>query len=103
MDKTENIPLIATETTDLIPSHTRAATPFIVSHAPDQSPLINCITALIIPSTALIAVEITSLMASQAVVIMIFIDSQATCRYGPSTVIIVCITVNIPFQTVEAV
>ena len=58
-------------------SHTVEITAFIVSHAPDQSPVITCMIALIIPKTRLIAVSTTCLMISQAVLMISFMFSHA--------------------------
>ena len=61
---------------DVIPSHTVESTCLIVSQLPVQSPVMTCMTALIIPRITLIAVSTTIFIISQAVVIMSFIFSQ---------------------------
>ena len=62
---------------DLIALIKPSTTPLIVSHAPDQSPLIACITALMIPSTVLIAVSTIVLMTVQTVSMTSWIFDQA--------------------------
>ena len=77
--------------------------PLIDSQAPDQSPLMICITVLMIPKTTLIAVSTTVLLLSHTVGITVEMLFHAVSMNGPRTFMTVVTTAEIAFQTVSAV
>src|SRR5690625_617786 len=66
----------------LIPDSKLDTVLFIVSQAPRQSPVIICITVLIMPFTRLIAVSTTALITFQTDSIVFFMPSQAVFIIG---------------------
>ena len=87
----------------LIPFQILSAIPLMDSQAPDQSPLMICITVLMIPNTTLMAVSTTVLMVSQTVEITVEMLFHAVSMNGPRTFMTVVTTAEIAFQTVSAV
>src|SRR5690625_193867 len=78
-------------------------TPFIVFHAPRQSPVIICMIVFMIPKTAFIAPSIITLIVFQTPDVTIDIAFQAPITSGLIMLIAVVITAFIAFQTVVAV
>ena len=86
-----------------MPSQQVTNTCLIVSQAPDQSPLIICITALIIPRITFNAVSITTFKMSQATDTTDTILFHVASMNGAKKLVTVSTTVLIAFHTVVAV